>query len=239
MIDLNSKNAVSDRINWYIDQAIDAQTEVGRKYLGASIAGAKCQRAVQYHLLMALGQPIDKKPIKSRTKRIFDRGNTYEDKAIRWMQNAGFIFGDRQTEIQDFDGKFSGHCDGIIVAGPDVGVHYPCLWECKCLGSKGYKAIEKDGLKDYSSTYWAQIHLYMAYLDLESCIFTVVNADTMELQHINIARDYNVARSVRDSVEHIFSATGMGEMVPRISTDKNFFECKSFCDFYNECWGNK
>lgn len=238
MIDLNSKNAVSDRINWFIDQAIDAQTEVGRKYLGASIAGAKCQREVQYHLLMAMGAPISKRSVKARIKRIFDRGNLYEDRAIKWLQNAGFVFDGLQSEISDFNGMFRGHNDGVIVGGPDVGVAYPCLWECKCLGSKGFKAIEKDGLKSYSSTYWAQIHLYMAYLDLDSCIFTVVNADTMDLQHLYIPRDFNVARSVRDSVEHIFSAVHMGEMVPRISTDPNYFECKSFCDFYQECWGN-
>lgn len=236
MIDLNSKHAVSDRINFLIDRVLTRNPEKARPYLGASVVGSKCERSVQYHLLMAMGDAIAKKEIPGRVMRIFDRGFTYEEKAIRWLKMAGFIFGGHQTGIDDFDGSFKGHCDGIITGGPDVGIQYPCLWECKCLQDKGYKSIEKDGLKNYSPSYWAQVHLYMAYLELESCLYTVVNANTMEMLHFTIERDYNVARQYRDRVERIITATKLDEMVPRISTDNNFFECKNFCDFYEECW---
>lgn len=235
MIDLNSKTAVSDRINYLIDQVVTKNTEKARPYLGASIVGINCERAVQYHLLMAMGDNIAKKGIPGRTMRIFDRGFTYEEKAIRWLKMAGFQFDGHQQGIEDFDGIFKGHCDGVLSDGPDVGIQYPCLWECKCLQDKGWKAIEKDGLQKYSSSYWAQVHLYLAYLDLESCLYTVVNANTMELQHFVVERDYNVARQYRDRVERIINATRMEEMVPRMSTDRNYYECK-YCDFREECF---
>ncbi len=28
--------------------------------------------------------------------------------------------------------------DGVIVAGPDVGIRWPCLWEHKALGQKSW-----------------------------------------------------------------------------------------------------
>ena len=75
----------------------------------------------------------------------------------------------------------------------------------------------------------------MAYLELESCLYTVVNANTMELNHFVIKRDYEVARQYRDRVARILNASTMGEMVPRMTTDKNYYECK-YCDFREECW---
>ena len=39
-------------------------------------------------------------------------------------------------EFSQLDDQFKGHADGLIVAGPDC-LLYPCLWECKGLGSQG------------------------------------------------------------------------------------------------------
>ena len=48
MIDLNSRSALADRINWHIDHAIDVMPEEKRTYLGCSSLGGLCERAVQY-----------------------------------------------------------------------------------------------------------------------------------------------------------------------------------------------
>ena len=45
-------------------------------------------------------------------------------------------------------------------------LRYPCLWEHKCLGSKGWKAIERDGLVGLYAVYAAQVATYQAYLDV-------------------------------------------------------------------------
>lgn len=234
MLDFNSKTHITDRINHFIDKALADQTEEPRKYLGASIVGAPCERRVQYEYMATLGL-VDKQPVDPRVKRIFDRGNVYEQKAIEWLAMAGFVWGGHQHRFSDFDNVFAGHCDGILVSGPECGLRYPMLWECKCLQDKGFRAIVKDGLKKYSDAYWVQIHIYMAYLELERCLYTMVNANTMELHHEVIELDIEVARQARQRVDRVITATKMGEMVPRCTSDKSYFICK-WCKFSSDCW---
>ena len=92
-IDLNSKTMLSDRINYLIDEAISAARtkDLPREYLGASLAGHACDRYVQYQWLV-IQKEIPGEAFPPRTLRIFDRGNTYEDRARRWLYDAGFLF---------------------------------------------------------------------------------------------------------------------------------------------------
>jgi hypothetical protein len=229
---------LSDRINYLIDEAIAAARtqDPPREYLGASLAGHQCDRYVQYQWL-AIQREIPSEGFPPRTLRIFDRGNIYEDRARRWLQGAGFLFAPNHPDIKDFDGKFGGHVDGILAgfypgASP---IALPALWECKCLGSKGWKALEKDGLKKYSSTYFGQVQTYMGYLALPRCLFTAVNADTMELLHLPI--DFTDAEFglVKSKVSRVFTATNLGELLPRCTTDPAFYVCV-YCPFRKPCW---
>ena len=141
------------------------------------------------------------------------------------------------AEIKDFDGKFGGHVDGIL-AGFYPGcspIPLPALWECKCLGAKGWKALEKDGLKKYSSTYFGQVQTYMGYLGLPRCLFTAVNADTMELQHFLIEFNPTEFEMTRAKVMRVFTATNLGELLPRCTTDPAFYLCV-YCPFRKPCW---
>ena len=47
MIDLNSRSGLSDRLNWLIDEGINASVETPRTYLGCSAIGGECERSVQ------------------------------------------------------------------------------------------------------------------------------------------------------------------------------------------------
>src|SRR5262249_49157176 len=62
---------------------------------------------------------------------------------------AGFTFApEERLAFRAAGGLFRGHADGIITAGPELtGVGYPCLWEHKALGDKGWRALECDGLE--------------------------------------------------------------------------------------------
>ncbi len=64
-------------------------------------------------------------------------------------------------------GKLRGHADGVIVAGPDVGIRLPSLWEHKALGQKSWNDLVKHGLRQSKPICFAQVQLYMAYLELE------------------------------------------------------------------------
>lgn len=239
MLDLNSKSMLSARINCLIDDAIflEHAWDPPREYLGASVVGHSCDRHVQYRFLVTRKE-IPDPPIEPRIRRIFDRGNLYEDRARKWLSAAGFEFYPDPNGISDFDDRFRGHVDGVIVAfkGPVASpIDLPALWECKALGSKGWKALEKDGLQKYSSTYWGQAHIYMAYLELHRCLYTVVNADTMELLHLLIEFDPKEAETIKAKIARVFTSTDMGELLPRISQDPAYFVC-TMCPFRDNCW---
>lgn len=239
MIDLNSKTMLSDRINYLINGAIidDSAKKPPREYLGASLVGHECDRKVQYEWLAVQGQTLPE-GFDAQTLRRFDRGNVYEDRARRWLQGAGFLFVADSPAISDFDGKFGGHVDGVIVGFfyGESPVQLPALWECKCLASKGWKAIEKDGLRKYSPTYFGQVQIYMHYFELPRCLFTVVNADSMELAHYLIDYSETEATLIKAKVSSVFVATNLGELLPRCTDDKEYYLCK-WCAFRKECWG--
>ena len=115
--------------------------------------------------------------------RIFDAGHQFETLSIRWLRGAGF---DLRTERADggqfgFEaagGKLRGHIDGVIVAGPDVGLRWPALWEHKALNTKSWNDLVKRGLALSKPVYFAQVQLYMGYLDLETALVTALNKDT-------------------------------------------------------------
>lgn len=240
MIDLNSRTMLSDRINFLIDAAIaiERDKQPPRKYLGASLAGHQCDRYVQYQWLV-VQKELPGEVFPPRTLRIFDRGNIYEDRARRWLQGAGFLFVPGPLpEIADFDLRFGGHVDGILAGFYGAGespVPLPALWENKTLGAKGYKAIEKDGLRKYSPTYYEQVNIYMGYLQLPRCLFTVVNSDSMELLHILIEFSPPSFEMMKNKIGRIFNATNLGELLPRCTQDKEFYLCK-WCPFREICW---
>ena len=120
---------------------------------------------------------------------------------------------------------------------PDIlcPIELPALWEHKCLGAKSWKKLETDKLKNYSSTYYIQVQIYMHYLGLERCLFMATNADTMDIYHELVPYVAGDALAALNKVQRVLMATNAGEMVPRFTQDKNYYICK-WCDFHGECW---
>lgn len=238
MIDFNSHSALSDRINFFIDASINADRNEApaRNYLGASIIGHVCDRHVQYQYLATQGLAL-RKGFPPRTLRIFDRGNIYEEVARQWLKNAGFLFGTTRKGkgFSDYEGKFKGHVDGILTGWKQQDtacpIVLPVLWENKCLGAKNWKKVSTDKLKIYSSTYYAQVQIYMHYLELERCLFTAVNADTMELYHEIVPFNQMEAALYRTRADTVIYSHNM---LPRVSEDPAYYICK-WCDFSGEC----
>lgn len=232
---------MTDRINFLIDSQIEktAAESQRRDYLGASVIGHECERAVQYHLLAARGE-VERKQPAPRIMRIFDRGNLYEERSRQWLESIGFLFGRTRTgkAFSDFDGQFRGHVDGIITGWRhkdiDCPIELPALWENKCLGSKGWKKLAEEKLQKYSATYFAQVQLYMHYLGLHRCLFTAVNADTMDIYHELVPFDATEAMLSVSRVAAVIEASNEGRLVQRISNDPSFWICR-FCDWRGIC----
>jgi hypothetical protein len=235
MLDFNRANVsispLSTALNELIEH-VEPREENVRQYLGASSAGSECLRRVQYDWLVDPQHP-------TRTRDIFARGHFFEEVSRQHLIRAGFRFAPRERlHFAAADGLFRGHADGVLVAGPELsGVRYPAVWEHKCLGSKSWRAIERDGLEKARPEYAAQIWLYQSYLDATACpaLFTATNADTCERLHLLLPFNAEYAQQISDRAVTVIEATRAGELLPRITDDKTDWRCK-LCGHRERCW---
>jgi len=236
VIDFNSRSTLADRFVELIDAANATKDEAPRNYLGASAIGEPCARRLQYDYQ---GAPKDEQ-FSARTLRIFHRGHKGEEWMIDWIKRAGFELrtekNGRQFGFEDCDGRFKGHIDGVLTDGPP-GFKYPCLWENKVLGAKGFNALVKHGVAKAHPKYAAQVSVYQAYLQLAEnpAIFTALNADTMEIHAEMVPFDLALAQSQIDKAAQVLTACDHGEVLPRAADDADSFPCK-FCPYRGVCW---
>ncbi|SNX74247.1 hypothetical protein SAMN05878503_12049 [Cereibacter ovatus] len=252
MLDYNHRPGIAERVNAAIDAALIAEREATppRTYLGASRLGHACERALQFEFA---GAPKDEgADFGGQTLRIFEIGHQLEDLAIRWLRAAELDLYTRKGNRPDGEqfgfsvasGRIRGHVDGIIAAAPaPLGIGTPALWECKTMNAKNWRACVKDGVAVAKPVYAAQIALYQAYMEgtvpgisAHPALFTAINKDTAELHHELVPFDAGLAQRMSDRGVRILQATDAGELLPRIATNRDFFECR-FCPWAARCWG--
>lgn len=241
MIDFNSSTSISGQVSALIDAGLQQirASQAPRQYLGASRLGVSCERALQYEFAKA---PVDQgRETDGRILRIFERGHVMEDCMVAWLRSGGFDLRTRKANGEQFgfsaiDGRLQGHIDGVIVGGPE-GFAYPALWECKCLGAKSWRDLEKNKLAASKPVYHAQVVLYQAYLHLyeHPAIFTAINADTMEIYTELVPFDAALAQRMSDRAVKVITSTDASELLPRAYHDPTHFECK-FCAWADRCW---
>ena len=227
------------KINEILDAKIieNHKQQKKRDYLGVSSVGDDCLRKVQ---LQYEGKEAE---FSASTLRTFDIGHRLEDLVAEWLRIAGFELKTRNENGEQFGfstakGRIKGHVDGKIVDVSEdlkeIGLRPQALWECKTLNHKSWQETSKKGLMLTKPLYYAQIQLYMAYLDLEQCLFTALNKDSSELYFELIPFDSEAAQRYSDRAVQIIKASENNEAMPCISSDLSFFKCK-MCAFRNEC----
>ena len=251
MLVYNHRPKPGEQITALIDTALVAESKATppRSYLGGSRLGQPCERALQYEFTAT---PKDNgAEFSGQTLRIFAIGHQLEDLAIRWLRAAGFDIYTRKGNRPDGEqfgfsiagGRVRGHVDGIIAAGPKgFGLAAPALWECKTMNAKNWRACVKDGVSKSKPVYATQIAVYQAYMEAQvpgiatnPALFTAINKDTAELHHELVPFDAGRAQTASDRAVRILQATDAGELLPRIATTRDFFECR-FCPWAERCW---
>ena len=227
------------RLNNIVDSKILEQynTQEKRSYLGASSIGDECIRKVQLQY-MQKDQKVSAKQI-----RTFDIGHCLEDLIIKWLRIAGFNLKTRNENGDQFgfsvaDGKFAGHVDGLIYGFPEEFPDKPtgvCLLEIKTMNNKSWNDTQKRGVLVSKPVYYSQIQLYMAYLELDKCLFVALNKDTSDLYFEIIPFDPGMAQKYSDRAVQIIKATENNELLRCVSGDSSFFLCK-MCGFRDHCW---
>ncbi len=228
------------RVNAHIDAVLVAQNrrQRPRDYLGGSRVGEDCARKLVYEVTHTPKDPGGE--FDAGILRIFEAGHQFEAMTIGWLRSAGFDLRDRGADGGQFGfsvagGRLRGHADGVIVAGPDVGIRWPALFEHKALGSKSWNDLVKRGLRQSKPVYFAQVQLYMAYLDLEVALLTALNRDTLVLHHEVVPFDPTEAQRLSDRAVDILRAAAAGELPPRIAASPDFYLCR-FCPYATRCW---
>jgi hypothetical protein len=238
-LDLNTlrmqRVGFASSINDAIDAGLETLVEHPRDYLGASLIGDECLRRIQFERLAAPA-----KPISGKLRRIFQRGHAGEALAVDWLTTAGFVVSRLKPDNKPLgfsvaQDRFRGHVDGVLKDGP-IALEYPCIWECKVLGAKGWGSLVKNGVAKSHPKYADQISLYQLYMDLLApALLTVVNADTMELWHELVPFDPARAQDASDRAVRILEAMQAGELLPRAADSPNYYPC-TFCRFADHCW---
>jgi hypothetical protein len=233
-LDFNRANLSEKPISKLVNELIEGAEPRGAKYrlyLGASSIGAECLRKVQYDWMCDPQFP-------ARVKDIFQSGHFFEELTRQHLIAAGFKFAPpERLKFKAADGLFRGHADGILLEGPTLpGLLFPCLWEHKCVKDKGWKMIERDGLKGLYAVYAAQVAIYQAYLDVTNpALFSVVSADTCERLHFLVPFDAQLAQATSDRAVAVIEATRAGELLPRVTEDPKDWRCK-ICTWRERCW---
>jgi hypothetical protein len=235
MLDFNRDNLAAAPISIAINEAIERARpgEVNtRQYLGASSIGSPCLRQVQFDWMC---DPVH----EGQLQDIFQRGHWFEHAVRAHMIRAGFQFAPtEQLAFSTFGGTFRGHADGILTRGPvRLGLGYPCIWEHKALGDKGWRALDRDGLDTAFPAYKAQTLMYMRYLGKTEhpAVFSATNANTCARLHVLVPFDPVAARAWIDRAAMIIAATGAGELLPRLAnTPTNPVCCR--CSHTERCW---
>lgn len=261
MIDLNHRSGcqyekpgrppgIAVAVNAAIDNALSARdrSQQPRRYVSTSGLGRECVRQIQYDYL-AVPKDVGRE-FEPKILRIFEAGHRAEDVVADWLRAAGFDLRTQRSDGRQFgfsalDGRFRGHIDGCLVAGP-VAMEFPALWENKAVGAAPWKEIVKRGVVLARPIYAAQIALYQAYLDLPNpALFTALNRDTFELHCELVPFDAALAQRASDRAVQIVRASDMQEILPRSAADRSSAICRGgwgggewhgACAWQDRCW---
>jgi hypothetical protein len=242
---------VAAAVNGAIDMALSARSrgQPPRRYISSSGLGRECLRQIQYDYLAV--PKDDGREFEPKTLRIFEAGNRSEDIVASWLRLAGFDLrtqrrGGGQFGFAALNGRFRGHIDGCLVAGP-APIAFPALWESKALGAAPWKEVVKKGVVLARPVYAAQIALYQAYMDLPNpALFTALNRDTFELHCELVPFDATLAQRASDRAVAIVTASDAEELLQRAVSDRTSAVCRGGwthgewhgpCAWQDRCWG--
>jgi len=230
----------AQRINVLIDAALVTarRHQPPRDYLGASRLGEPCARRLVYEITHT--PPDEGRDLDGAILRIFEAGHRFESLSTDWLRAAGFDIRTQRRDGGQFGftaagGRLRGHIDGVIVGGPDIGVPWPVLWEHKAINARSWNDIVKRGLRASKLLYFAQVQVYMAYMELGVTLFTALNKDTQALHHELVAFDAAEAQALSDKAVDILRAVDAGELPARIAAMSDFYLCRT-CPYARRCW---
>ena len=207
-----------------IDQFLNDEVERERTYVGASVLGEECDRALWYRVKQF---PTEETP---RQKRIFRLGHVIEEELVCLLSLAGIQVAQKGRSGEPFrfqKGIFAGTADGIIRHNGELYV-----LELKSAKGARFRQYQKKGVRSESKGYYIQLLTYMRFFGIPKGVFIIYNKDTSDLYFEEVTADDSLVDAYLDRGEEIYR---MGTPPPQKWKDETFFKCR-MCSFRKECW---
>lgn len=236
-----------------------ARAQVPRDYIGASIIGTPCDRAL-FYCKEQVPTPAPKHP----SQRIFDFGDATELLLIKWLRDAGYHVYDRdprsneQFRVSAVDRAYQGHADGLICSTSllphlfsstrmdPVSAHDDStirVLEAKShKDTRFYKVVDL-GVKAGYFDHYAQLQIYMGessqllepfglFGNVHQGLYAAVNKNTSEVYFEEVSFDQDCFLRLASRARRIKSATAPP---PRIADSLTKSPCK-YCDYKIHCY---
>lgn len=236
----SNASSVQEQLNSLINAALEVKNraETPRTYLGGSRLGVECLRALFYEYTNV--KKDDGKDFPGKILRRFRMGHWCEEEVAYFLREAGFDLRANKPDGSQYgfavaQGLIKGHIDGVLLSGPISAFTYPALWENKVMNNKKWKECDSKGVKKSHATYYYQMQVYCAYMNLPFWVFTAYNSDTSDILTQYGPVDLEAAQWASDRGVQVITAQE-AEALPRITKDETDVRCKDWCAYYQRCW---
>ncbi len=206
-------------------------TEKARHYLGASIIGRECSRALWYGFRWAA-----KDTFNGRLLRLFQTGHLAEPRFVADLRAIGATVYEvdpktgNQFNYSALGGHMRGNMDGMAKDIPMGGNRWH-VCEFKTHNTKSFAKLEKDGVKKAKPEHWIQMNTYMGWSGIDRALYLAVDKDSDTLYSERLSFDPVEFERTMAKAESIIFA---GEPPAKISDDPKFYLC-SWCPFNGVC----
>jgi len=205
--------------------------EASRAYLGASIIGKECSRALWYDFRWASKADFD-----GRMYRLFQTGHLEEPRMVADLRAIGAEVFDvnpangKQFGFVDHAGHMRGHMDGCARNIPGGGGKWHVL-EFKTHSAKSFADLTKNGVKKSKPQHYDQMQWYMGQSGMDRALYLAKNKDTEELYSERVPFDKVRFEQIQVRAPSVIFA----ETPPsKLSEDPSYYVCK-MCDHRPVC----
>lgn len=209
-------------------------SEPARTYLGASIIGKECARALWYDFRWASKTTFD-----GRMYRLFQSGHLEEPRFVADLRAIGVEVYDvdpatgKQFGFEGHGGHMRGHMDGCARKVPGGGMKWHVV-EFKTHSEKSFKELRK-GVQEAKPQHYAQMQWYMGKSGMERALYLAKNKNSDELYAERIRFDRVYYERLQAKAGWIIFSNSPPD---RISDDPKYFLC-NWCDHKAVCHGHK
>jgi len=210
-------------------------SEKSRTYLGASVIGKECSRALWYAFRWAAKEQFD-----GRMLRLFQTGHLAEPRFVADLRSIGATVYDvnpadgKQFGFVGHGGHARGHMDGAVQNIPGGGKKWHVA-EFKTHSAKSFATLKKDGVKKAKPEHYAQMTWYMGKSGMDRALYLAVNKDTDELYSERLEFDKVAFEQIEAKFDSIIFAA---EPPAKISNDPKFYLC-NWCTHKEVCHGHR